>query len=124
MPHDTAYWIGSVPSPADIAVPPDALFDALAHSYRRSTLALLRGSSTVHVDDVVAHVAANVRPGDDESPDDVHSRVATAIHHVHLPKLAAVDLVAYDRESGTVAATDATDAAEPFLGIVSEYADA
>lgn len=124
MPHDTAYWIDSVPSPVDAAVPPDALFDALSHSYRRSTLGLLQQSSTAHVDDVVAHVAATVRTRDDESPEDVHAHVATAIRHVHLPKLAAADLVAYDRESGAVTATDATDVAEPFLEVVSGYADA
>lgn len=124
MSNDTAYWLSSVPSPADIAVPLDALFDALSHSYRRSMLALLQASSAVHVEDVVAHVAAAVRPRDGESPEDVRARVATAIHHVHLPKLAATDLVAYDRESGTVAATNATAAAEPFLEIVSEYEDA
>ncbi|WP_210424898.1 ArsR/SmtB family transcription factor [Halorussus halobius] len=88
----------------------DALFEALADQQRRRILAYLddcEGDAAT-----VADLTDGIAPGVDaasassDSGDDASTgereRVATRLHHVHLPKLAEVGLVEFDDGSGVV----------------------
>ncbi|WP_312911260.1 DUF7344 domain-containing protein [Natronosalvus caseinilyticus] len=50
----------------------------------------------------------------------VLERVATALHHVHLPKLADANVVAYEREIGRVERLPAAAQLDPFLELVDD----
>lgn len=96
---------GAGMTPAQI----DELFAALADERRRIALRCLRragGSAPFDdlVDDVSRETAAE-RGGYNRRRD-----VATSLYHVHLPKLAAADLVAAFDPQGTVSLGERADA--------------
>lgn len=73
----------------------DTVFELLASSRRRSALYVLyRSDGSVALSDLVAEVASM----EEVAPE----RVATALHQVHLPKLADAGVVEYDAEDETV----------------------
>lgn len=88
----------------------DRLFELLSHPYRRFVVGHLRS-----VDDPqsVGEVAADLGawqaelPPADRSADGV-AGIETELHHTHLPKLAAADVVEYDPARGTVTPTPRT----------------
>jgi acetolactate synthase small subunit len=98
----------------------DALLDSLAHPYRRhvlralverepsTTLLALSWEVTSRLDETVR--ATVQRP--------VLDRVRARLHHVHLPKLAAVDVVDYDTAYRTVELTADPDRLVRFLDAV------
>lgn len=91
--------IGSESDGAD-GSPMDDILAALASGRRRAVLAHLRGlTEPVEVGDLAAVVAA-------ESGDADPRAVRTTLVHRHLPKLAAADLVEWDRDRGVVAPAD------------------
>ncbi|MFC7213776.1 hypothetical protein ACFQO4_06740 [Saliphagus sp. GCM10025334] len=53
------------------------------------------------------------------SPDRLE-RVATALHHAHLPKLADANVVTYDREISRVERLPAAAQLDPFLELVDD----
>lgn len=55
-----------------------------------------------------------------EVPEEVVTRVQTALHHLHLPKLAAVGFIEYDPERRIVDPTEQLDRARPSLSAVIE----
>lgn len=79
----------------------DTVFDLLAHSYRRRVLAALADADdALTLDSLAEEVVArapDLGPADEEP-------VRVSLHHVHLPKLAAADVVAY--EDGVVRPAD------------------
>lgn len=95
----------------------DALFDALAHPRRRYVLHSLRGSEDpTPVATLAAELAAreSTAPAPDRSADGP-DRIATALVHTHLPKMAHAGLVSYDEAGQTVSATDRTAEAQSHL---------
>ncbi|WP_162224554.1 DUF7344 domain-containing protein [Halorussus amylolyticus] len=69
----------------------DSVFDVLATERRRNVLyALYESAGRVALSDLADEVAS-VEGADFE-------RVATSLHHVHLPRLAEVGVVEYDHE--------------------------
>lgn len=83
------------------------LLDSLAHPYRRHVLrALLDRESSTTLLALTWEVASRL---DDtlqaNVPSPVLDRVRTRLHHVHLPKLAAADIVDYDTDYRTVELT-------------------
>ncbi|RQG89808.1 hypothetical protein EA462_07250 [Natrarchaeobius halalkaliphilus] len=87
--------------------PPDgfeAVSDALAHSRRRSILAVLhRRNGSVSTRSLARAVTADesgfvVYPSSSDDVDDVY----VSLVHVHLPILSDADLIAYDPDSGRV----------------------
>lgn len=80
--------------------PPDSIVSVVLADRRRRRVvdALADLQPPVSVERLAAAVADR-EPGETPaSPDDV----AVSLHHVHLPKLAAVDVVDYDPETTTV----------------------
>lgn len=91
----------------------DAAFEALAHEDRRQLLSLLavtmEGDPTVTV------------PGDVISRTQSSAAMATKFHHVHLPKLASMDYVEWDQETGAVRCGPAFEDLEPLLAVLDEH---
>jgi hypothetical protein len=91
----------------DVLPPPDDSFAgsspdppprrSLSDGERR--LAAFLGGRTAPID--LLDLAATVAPGDGTGDDDHRTleRVAIALHHVHVPKLADVGVLAYDAET-------------------------
>lgn len=81
----------------------DERLRVLADRRRRELLGELRGGSdeTAAIDAVVdrLHSARPVAAGERDA---ARERLAIELHHVHLPKLAAVGVVAYDTDRGTI----------------------
>ena len=82
----------------------DELYRALGHHRRRSLLRELHDcDGTLTIDELAERVAereAN-RPSDGVPDDDLET-VRLTLHHAHLPKLAAADVVDYDASIRTV----------------------
>jgi hypothetical protein len=81
---------------APVAPALDPLLEVLSDHRRRSVLRYLR---EVRGEVALATLVEAVR-GDDDAPRDW---IATELHHVHLPKLAAAGAVTYDPERRRVA---------------------
>lgn len=79
----------------------DTVFDLLAHSCRRHVLTtLLEAGEPCDIDELVDAVVAR-----DPSLTAADSKqIRVSLHHVHLPKLAAADVVEY--EAGVVRPVD------------------
>jgi hypothetical protein len=93
--------------PPDRAAPLDRAFDALCDSRRRRILRLVRD----HDAPAQGHVTV-----DDVVPDGpARDRIATRLHHVHLPKLADAGYVEWDRDSDTVRPGPRFDDVAPIL---------
>lgn len=89
----------------DAAAELDAAFGVLADVHRRYALNYLRDRESATLDEVATVVAGWLGTRDD--PTGVvtprhRDSVRTALHHVHLPRLAAAGFVSYDADSGDV----------------------
>ena len=90
----------SIDTPSQI----DEALSVLSHRYRRSVLRYLTDESApTALDDLTEYVrereAAAVRDG---IPTAGHDEVLVALHHRHLPKLAATDAITYDSSARRV----------------------
>lgn len=89
----------------------DTLQAALGNRRRRLIVDVLAGrKSTIHLD-VLARAVAMRLPSDETR--DLDS-IATALHHVDLPRLESAGVLAYDPETKAVEPTG-TDVLVPFL---------
>lgn len=88
------------------------LLRAIANERRRITLSVLADASTPIDARTVARRVATREETEDVTTDRIEA-VHVSLHHVHLPALADVDLVAYDAERGIV--DDAVEDAESLL---------
>lgn len=80
----------------------------VSHAYRRALVECLVGrEGGVALADAAADVAArNLDGGDGEPCHDERRDVYAALHHSHVPKLAAEGIVAHDRERNVVSLTE------------------
>lgn len=81
------------------------ILSTMANERRRAILEVLTSEPdrTIEYDALVERVAERVRDDDaDGVPDEHRKRVRIALHHTHLPKLAAARMVDYGAETGTV----------------------
>lgn len=78
----------------------EALFGVLSHRRRRYALSYLQDVN----DDVatLSELAEWMTTREADGRGDRHGTVATALHHVHLPKLVETGLIDYDARSETV----------------------
>lgn len=99
-----------------------AAFDLLANRRRRRALTVLESVDrrlTVH--DLTRELAvAEAGPHITDVPGETVQRIFVSLRHVHLPKLAALELVEYDRDRGLVEPTDRLAGLEPYLSVVAE----
>ncbi|WP_135830039.1 DUF7504 family protein [Halorussus halobius] len=100
--------IECVDNEAETAATPSVgdCFEAMSDRRRRGVLAVLADEGPLPVDDLADRVAARTRVDRD--------RVLASLIDVHLPKLAALGLAAYDRER--VARGEHFERVEPYLG--------
>lgn len=90
------------------------IFDVLSARYRRYVLYYL-GQQVGAV--TVPELAGQLARWEDATEPGWVERIATGLHHSHLPKLAAADAVRYDPESETVRRASAADAFDPYLDL-------
>jgi len=95
-------------SPPELRNPDHPFWDVvsvvLARPYRQDLVSLVATrSGRVTVDELVTELFA--RATSETLPDD-DGRLATALHHIDLPKLASVGVVDYDPDERTVVRTD------------------
>ena len=94
----------------------DTVFDALAHSHRRAIISsLLERESGMTVDELVEDLLAVPSPTAD--PGKAHSRVTVAVSHSHLPKLADMGLIEWDRDQRFVEPTASLSTLRPVLDV-------
>lgn len=94
--------------------PLDEVFEALANARRRAALdCLANASRSLAVADLADEIARREATDADEpvSKPSVQA-VRTTLRHTHLPKLASVDAVEWNRDRTTVRIADSTNAAE------------
>ncbi|WP_089669548.1 DUF7344 domain-containing protein [Halobacterium jilantaiense] len=91
----------------------DTLFTALADENRRRLLTLL---ATASDGDPPVRVPEDLLVSTPTSPE-----TAVRLHHVHLPKLAAMGYVEWDPDSGTVRRGPAFEDLLPLLTVIHEH---
>ncbi|RXK46431.1 DUF7344 domain-containing protein [Halorientalis pallida] len=72
------------------------MLDVLAHPYRRAVIAVLRDGEWLSIDVLTRAVLARcdaATAGDDRPPLET---IRLQLHHTHLPKLDAADVITYD----------------------------
>lgn len=106
---------------ADEAVSVDMIFDAFSDERRQRALLHLRHAGPVPLVDLAEHVAAwenNTTIGTVSR--EARSRVYTGLYHSHVPRLADMGIVEYDRETDMVSLTSEADVIAPYLDAVDE----
>lgn len=88
----------------------DRIYQAMAQPVRRAVVeAVLEGGKKASIDDIVAQLC------DDDADEQTVTRVASSLHHVHLPVLAEVGLVTYDSTEKYAQPTDTAGQLPLFL---------
>ncbi|WP_435066581.1 DUF7344 domain-containing protein [Haloplanus sp. C73] len=97
------------------------VFDVLSNRRRRYALYALLNDESTTIGSLSERVAAweNDCPVEDVTPSE-RKRVYTALQQSHLPKLERQGLIAFDPESGRVAATDTADEIDLYLEAVDD----
>lgn len=91
------------------------VFSLLSNDARRRAVAYLaKRDAPVTLNDLADVVASPDETERDSEPAAARERVAVALHHVHLPKLDAADVVDYDVDANAVTPA-AVDELTPFL---------
>lgn len=82
--------------------PIDTYLELVANEYRRETLQLLRGDGDdeITLDALLDHLSRDGGPNTGQSED--RKQLALRLQHIHLPKLAAHDVIEYDPEGGHI----------------------
>jgi hypothetical protein len=103
-------------------IAPEAVFEVLSNERRRYVLHHLKAEDErVTVRDLSEQVAAWENDIDIAAvtPKE-RKRVYTALHQTHLPKMAEVGVIDYDRDRGTLSLTESVGAFDIYLEIVPE----
>lgn len=107
-------------TPPSTNADPDTVFAVLASDRRRLVLEHLFDHPTpVTVPDLVDRLVSAELNGP-ERPEDLRRRIHVSLHHVHLPKLAAGDMVDYDAERGEVTLTPSATSVKPHLAVMND----
>jgi hypothetical protein len=108
---------------AEDFVDPDALFDALADPTRRRVAQHLDDAGDATIEELADVVVGWRLPRERVIETAERERVATALHHSHLPKLADAGLLWYDGDGGEVERADAPAAVWSVVRAANEYAN-
>lgn len=104
------------------AVDREVVYETLSNTRRRHVIHfLLQCEERVELSDLSRRIAAweNDVPFEEVTAKQ-RKRVYTALRQVHLPKLDDAGIVSFDRDRGTVEATEATPNVEAYLRVVPE----
>ena len=98
----------------------DTVLDVCEHKPRRIVLtALTDRQQSVSINDLTnAIVKHNHHTPPTEVADETVTQIQTALHHVHLPKLAEAGLIQYDPERQLVEPTAQLDRAESHVSVM------
>lgn len=106
-------------------LPVGAAFDALKHPHRRYVLYHLsdrsEGASVGELAERIADWEAEAEAADEANGITDLERIAVALHHTHLPKLAEIGLIEYDRERDCITRREETADVEPYLEFAADY---
>ncbi|MFC4436777.1 MULTISPECIES: DUF7344 domain-containing protein [Natrialbaceae] len=100
----------------------DVVFELLANQRRRQALAVLKtGDRQLTLNDLTKEIAVQEFEEriTDIPSEDVYD-IFLSLQHTHVPKLAALELVEYDRKRNIVEPTDQFEALEPHLSIAMD----
>jgi hypothetical protein len=103
--------------PAAAELTPEEIFEILSNKRRRMVLYYLRQrDETVAVKELARQIAAleNDIPADELSSQQ-RKRVYVSLYQTHLPKMATTNIIAYDKDNGTVALTGESSKVEQYL---------
>lgn len=93
----------------------------LAHHRRRELVRYLQTvDEPVTVTDAAAALTAATADAPEASDADAVERTAVVLYHVHIPKLAAHDVVEYDRERDRLVLTERAAQLRPYLELDAE----
>lgn len=97
-------------------IDPTTMFEALSHERRQYALQYLaQKTAAVPLGDIAEYIAVR----EDEPTRDRYERILTGFYHLHLPHLAAADLVAYDEKQKTVTLLVEREAVSPYLDLLT-----
>ncbi|WP_394741543.1 DUF7344 domain-containing protein [Natronococcus roseus] len=94
----------------------DGIHDVCAHPTRRRLLRVLRTRSETTLEAVAAELVGT----EDDDRRAKRTRLEVALYHWHLPKMADLDVIEYDRESGRIRTNEGTRAAWRLLRVREE----
>jgi DNA-binding transcriptional ArsR family regulator len=101
----------------------DDVFELLTDGRRRYVLHHLRSTTDpVSVEELAESIRDWERNSDDEATPE-RDDVATALYHVHLPKLDDADIVDFEPTAGVVSLCGNVEVVEPYLELVDETVD-
>lgn len=102
----------------------DAVYEVLADSWRRRALArLVAHDRTVTLNDLTKElVVREAEAPITEVPGEKLTRVASSLHHCHLPKLVENGIVTYDTDRRVIEPTERLGQIEPYLSADDEGA--
>ncbi|MFC4451766.1 DUF7344 domain-containing protein [Halorussus aquaticus] len=93
----------------------DTIFELVRNPRRRHAISVLSDrESTLSASELAAAVAQRMDETGRDGPPATPDEVAESLHHVHLPKMADANVVAYDPETREVSLARA-DAVAPFV---------
>lgn len=98
----------------------DRAVDALGHKYRRRLLEALLVHNPQDDDDAQDAEQALERVADGDADEEL---VMTQLIHNHLPKLEAMDYIAWDKETGEIAKGENWAEIEPLLKLLRDHED-
>lgn len=103
----------------------DSLFSCLGHPFRRETIVVVAETDgTIATTELADEIASRSDPvGAGVRGADPVEAIRTELHHSHLPKLAAADLVEYDPDANLVSSTTVTTHLTALVQIAHSIAD-
>lgn len=105
-------------------VPIDDVLEAASDSTRRTVLRELRDREVATVDELATAVAARTRDVSDGQVDEMRKKTSIELAHVHLPELAELGFVEFDRRTSTARYADPPRDLEAVLRLVEELEEA
>lgn len=102
----------------------DEVAEAVTDPTRRFLLYRLRDLEVATVEELAREVAAREADADPEAvPEDALEAAKIELSHTHLPKLAASNIVEYDRRSATVRYADPPFLLETVISLFEQFDD-
>ncbi|WP_247001802.1 DUF7344 domain-containing protein [Halosolutus gelatinilyticus] len=112
IPHDLSMRLATEGERSRV----DELFDALSHRRRRLVLYYLKANEQTTLDELADWVATiEARPNGSEATAEQREAAAIDLFHIHLPKLADLKVIEYDRRSGDARYRDPPETVDQLL---------
>jgi hypothetical protein len=97
----------------------DDAFQVLANPHRRAIVSSLLDQEAGTFEDELVDDVLREGTSPVDGPAKTRSHVAVKLHHVHLPKLADLGLIEWNRDQQFVEPMDSLSALEPLLDVAS-----